>query len=270
MTTGPAANVAAAVATPGPQHVTEAPPDMAQLASESNALITKVLDDTRHAEEEDHRRVASHHDFIRQQTQQAVQLQHGQTSEFLRQYLAENKRQLDAHLHRLRFGLAFGAAHGAGDGDGDRDEESESVRNTVVGLEKKVGRLERKLEDREGQLAQYSALVVALEDQHREELRGLRARQDEAQQRTLQTNHEYVVSLLADHEAVRRQYEEALAGLRDAVSAKSSLEAVRGTVEQSAREFAMWRGELEQKHDAAVRERDSQLQAKERQIQGKQ
>ena len=93
-------------------------------------------------------------------------------------------------------------------------------------------------------------------------------RHDEAQQRTAQSHHEYVVSLLAGHDAARRQWEEALAGLRDAVMARSSVESVRGTVEQSARDFAVWRGELEQRQDAALRERDAQLQIKESQIKG--
>jgi hypothetical protein len=139
---------------------------------------------------------------------------------------------------------------------------------TLFGLEKKVEILERKLQDRDDQLTNYNALLIGLEDQHREELRDLRARHDEAQQRAAQTHHEYVLSLLANHESGRRQYEEALGNLRDAVSAKSSLEVVRGTVEQSARDFAIWRTELEQKHDSVLKEKDGQLRIKDNQIAG--
>ncbi|OQV15604.1 hypothetical protein BV898_10193 [Hypsibius exemplaris] len=230
-----------------------------QIAVDSNELISKVLQETKQAEEDDHRRVSSHHDFIRQQTQQAVQLQQSQANEFLKEYLAENKKQLNSHLSRLRSGFPLMRT-----GDGELPDGEN--RNTVFGLEKKVEILERKLEDKDSQLAQYSALMMALEDQHREELRDQRLRHDEAQQRAAQTHHEYVVSLLANHESVRKQYEEALENLRDAVSAKSSLEVVRGTVEQSAREFAIWRTELEQRHDSAIKEKDGQLQMKENQV----
>ena len=155
-----------------------APDVTTQLTSDSDQLIAKVLADTQHAEEEDHRRVAGHHDFLRQQTTQAVQLQHKQAGEFLRQYLAENKKQLDAHLVRLRsgfplggVGLSLNSQHGGGD-DALGDETGRI--NAIFGLEKKVEILERRLEDKDGQLAQYGALVTALEDQHREELRELR------------------------------------------------------------------------------------------------
>lgn len=68
-------------------------------------MIGNLLRGIEEAEAEEHRRITSHHDFIREQTQKAAELQQRQADEFLKQYLSENKKQLDVHLQRLRTGL---------------------------------------------------------------------------------------------------------------------------------------------------------------------
>ncbi|GAU95859.1 hypothetical protein RvY_07400 [Ramazzottius varieornatus] len=233
------------------------------LLPKSSELLDKVLTETKNAEEEDLRRVRSHHDFIRQQTQQAVQLQQAQADEFLRQYLAENQKQLNAHLQRLRSGFSLAQPLLANQASGDG---MNSVASEEPLAQQRVAVLERKLEEKDALLLQHSKQMLLLEEQHREETRVIRAHYDEALRRTAQIHHEYVLSLLSSHESVRKQYEEALEYLRESTSAKSSLEAVRSTVEQSARDFALWRTELESRHANTIREKESQLCAKDQRI----
>ena len=241
-------------------------PAHSNVAPRSNELLNQVWVETKNAEEEDLRRVRNHHEFIRQQTQQAVQLQQAQADEFLRQYLAENQTQLNLHLQKLRSGFSLAQllsiSHAAGDGTYPQaDEDPLSHPRTAI--------LVRKLEEKDTRISEQRKQMLFLDEQHREETRVIRAHYDEALQRAAEIHHEYVLSLLGSHESVRKHYEEALEYLRESTSSKSSLEAVRSTVEQSARDIAVWRSELESRHANIVREKESQLYAKDQRINGK-
>lgn len=134
--------------------------------------------------------------------------------------------------------------------------------------ERKVESLEKRLEEREDSVRQFAAQIVQLEEQHWADMRQLRDKHEETLQRTAQSHHDYLMDVQAANEAVRKQHAEALQTLREAVSSKNSIEVVRSTVEHSAQEFAVWRTEIEHKHEMAVRERDNQLQLKDNQIKG--
>ncbi|XP_055343750.1 fas-binding factor 1 homolog isoform X2 [Paramacrobiotus metropolitanus] len=241
---------------PAPGH-----PLTSQVDTSTNQMVGKLIRDINTAESEDHKRVASHHEFIRQQTQHAAQLQQQQAEEFLKQYLSENRRQLDIHLQRLRTGLPLNAAVA-----GESGVDLESNRVNLDNLEKKVDILEKRLQDREEHLRRYADQTMTLEQQHWEEMRQIREKHEEAMQRMLQTQFEYVTNMQNNHENVRSQYTEAIHSLRDALSAKSGIDAVRSTVEQSAHDFALWRTELEHKHEVAMREKDHQLQVRDNQL----